>query len=210
MAYDNKPFVAKSVDQMQKEYMERPFMLRSFYVGSQFTIVEDHIKSAPLRYKIETSQKTGKPYGTYLIKINDGYITKDLSLFPDEVISLFRTLPKTILNLNGVTVANENGKWVFVAQTTPDMNENMPKSNQIAASMEPAQIAPTDIGNQIKALYAAMQTNQATAITNSFKVVLDIAEKMRPGDALHLVTEAKKQGWITERVVDGITTYRAE
>ena len=84
MAYDNKPFVPKSIGQMQKEYMETPFMLRNFQVGSRFTIVENHPKSAPMRFKTAVSERTKKPYSVYLIRVNDGYITKDLSLFGES------------------------------------------------------------------------------------------------------------------------------
>lgn len=203
MAYNNdKPFVAKSVDQMQKEYMETTFKLRNFTIGSQFTIAEDHLRKVPLRYKMETSKKTGKPYGVYLIKINDGYITKDLSLFDDEVITLFRTLPATVTNLKGVTVANENGKWVFICQSDGQI-DNAPKSNQIAASMEPA---PTEIGTLVKMLHNAIKSSKAAGKINDIKNVIEMAELLKPGDALALIQAARKEGFIIESKGEYIAT----
>ena len=191
MTFDNK-FVPKSPEQYRKEYMETPFWIAKFGPGSQFTIVEDLPRNKPLRYYMKPSQRGGPAYASNLVKITDGIVTKDLELSMTNAQLLFIALPgpEVVQNLKGCTFANENGKWVFVGQTTPDMALNNPASN--------ATEAPTTIGNMVKMLHQAIEGNVNAGIKNTPAEVIKLADKIKPGDALGLINAAKEQGWICE------------
>ena len=191
MTFDNK-FVPKSPEQYRKEYMETPFWIAKFGPGSQFTIVEDLPRNKPLRYYMKPSQRGGPAYASNLVKITDGIVTKDLELSMTNAQLLFIALPgpEVVQNLKGCTFANENGKWVFVGQTTPDMTLNNPASN--------ATEAPTTIGNMVKMLHQAIEANVNAGIKNTPDAVIKIADKIKPGDALGLIAAAKEAGWICE------------
>ena len=193
MADDNNAFVPFSPAQSKKEYFDNPFWLSKFQPGSQFTIVEDHPRNKPMRYMIK-KMKWGDA-GKSLIRINDGFVSKDLELGKMDAQLLFAGLPDDVQNLKGCTFANDNGRWIFVAQTMPGQEENFPKSNQIAASMTEA---PTTIASQIQALHAAINTNINTGIKNTPEKVLEIANKIKAGDGEHLIQAAKDAGWLVE------------
>ena len=191
MTYDNK-FVPKSPEQYRKEYMETPFWLAKFGPGSQFTVVEDLPRNKPMRYYMKPSQRGGPAYASNLIKITDGLVTKDLDLSITSAQLLFIALPgpEVVQNLKGCTFANDNGKWIFVGQTTPDMALNNPASS--------ATEAPTTIGNMVKMLHQAIEGNVNSGIKNTPEKVIEIADKIKPGDALGLIAAAKEAGWICE------------
>jgi len=176
MAYnENKAFIPQSPAQLKKEYLETPFWFARFGPGSQITIVEDHPKNKPLRFIMKPSNKGGPAFATNLIKISDGFVQKDLELSKTSAQLLFYGLPDEVQNLKGCTFANDNGRWIFVAQTTPGHDENFPKSNQVAASMTEA---PTEIGRQVQALVQGMEMTANLGIELNSKTMITIAEGM--------------------------------
>lgn len=191
MTYDNK-FVPKSPEQYRKEYMETPFWFFKFGPGSQFTVVEDLPRNKPMRYYMKPSNKGGPAFASNLIRITDGIVTKDLDISITNAQLLFISLPgpEVVQNLKGCTFANDNGKWIFVGQTTPDMTINNPAPTTTEA--------PTTIGNMVKMLHAAIEANVNSGIKNTPDKVIEIADKIKPGDAMGLIAAAKEAGWICE------------
>lgn len=200
MTYENKPFVPQTFKQIKKEYMETPFWLGKFMPGSQLTIVEDLPTTKTFRYVMKPSNKGGPAYPVNLIRISDGYVEKDLELSKTNTQMLLVNLPDNIINLKGVTLANDMGRWVFVSQTREGDNSNFPKSAQIAASMEPAPVPQMDQKDLfVEQLVHLMRTNDSKNTGVNETTMISYCRNITPGDAIGLITYAKLKGAIYEQ-----------
>lgn len=202
MAYENKAFTPQSPAQLKREYMETPFWFSKFQPGSQLTIVEDLPRNKPMRFEMRPSNKGGPAYAVNLIKITDGFVSKDVELSKTNAQLLFSGLPDSIENLRGCTFANDAGRWVFVAQS------DMGQSFQQNAQKSPKDASGQTNTNQVDGLYLKLAQSVTLCTTIGQKttkdVVVQIARNIvQPGqDVEAFIHAAKMAGWLVER--DGV------
>ena len=196
-----------SAKQSKKEYAEQPFSLNGL-VGCQFTI-EEKLGISEIPRVVKKQTKDGKKvYEVIALKISDGIFEKDMHIFENEWKQLCTALPDSIVNLQGVNLkVNRNSstlqfKFEYIGVVRQDMDGNQYNNGNTSAPVQDApgstQTAPTDTGNQIKALHAAIELNQKMKIDTDISKLIIIADSIRHGDALGLIEAAKKEGWICE------------
>jgi len=194
MGYENKAFVPQSPAQLKKEYMETPFWFSMFGPGSQITIVEDLPRNKPMRFYMKPDTKRGGPaYASNLIKITDGFSEKDLDLSKTSAQRLFLNLPDNIQNLKGCTFANDNGRWIFVAQTDTSLNSGFPQPTRAPEHEQ------STLDLRIRALKEAMSLTASLGTKIDSKIMIVLAERFEPGNALGLIGSAKNSGQIMEK-----------
>lgn len=203
----------KSAKTTKKEYAEMPFSINSL-MGTQFTIEEKLGMTECPRVKTVPTRDGKKTYDVVAIKVSNGSFSKDLHMFDSDWKELCTALPDSIITLEGVALRpnrDQNNplktKFEYVGLRTPgNMNDNFPKSAQLAASMEPTPVMPNVLSDLGRQLAQAVQLNLKMGINTDIKTLTKIADAIKPGDALGLIAAARGEGWIYEK--DG--TYRGE
>jgi len=196
---------------VKKEAAEKPFdffMLRRS--GAQFTIVEDlKVSAIPRSGRKSIIGKDGKKFQweVALIKANDGTFEKDLELGEAEWQKLNEVRPDGLVSLKGSTFVFQGEKLVFVGVVLQDMQGNQlgtEKDREIASKT--AQVAPGQVNDtlalRIQALKPAMELTASLGTKVDAAIMIKIAERIEPGNALGLISSAKNSGDISER--DGI------
>lgn len=193
MEYNNKQaFVPQSFDQLKKEYIETPFWLARFGPGSQITIVEDQPRNKPFRYVMKPSQRGGPSYAVFLIKISDGYVTKDLELSKTNAALLFMGVPDHVQNFKGVTLANDNGRWIFISE------ESAPIANTPSSTGVPANVmgALDQKDKYVESLCGALKTSASIGHDINTADLIKICGTITTGNALELINYAKDKGFV--------------
>lgn len=210
MTYDkNTQHTPLSWNTAKKEYIEKAFWLGQFKPGSSFTIVEDMPRGKAMRFYMKPNPKGGKAFETNLIRINDGFVEKDLEVGDIQAGVLFSTVPDTLTNLKGSTFVNDSGRWRYVAQSTDEMNANFPpKSSEISKSMEPEpQQQVKTINDYAEMLAQAVKQNTSLGITTTYPILQKMADQIYPNRALDLIMAAKTKGCISEHGAEGYRGY---
>lgn len=195
----------KSAKQTKKEYAEKPFSLK-YMEGTQFTIEEKlGVSEVPRTNKLIS--KSGNPYTVVAIKISNGMFEKDMHLFGQEWDDLCAAIPDSLVNMQGLTMkvsrnrATLRPELEYVGMAVRDAEgKTYSNDNPAVVTPDPKEGAPTEIGNQIKMLHQGVELNYKMKIDTDIKKLTEMAEAIRPGDALNLITAAKREGWICEVV----------
>lgn len=195
-----------SAKQAKKEFAERAFSL-NYLVGNQFTIEEKLGISEVPRTKTLQTKDGRKTYEVVAIKISDGVFEKDLHIFETEWNILCNSIPDGLINMQGLTLKVARNSttlrmgFEYVGMAKQNMEGEIYKNgNPDNIAPNPVQEAPTEIGNQIRMLHQGVGLNSKMKIDTDIKKLTEMAEAIRPGDALNLITAAKREGWICEVV----------
>ena len=133
-----------SAAQVVKDFSIKPYTLWDLK-GKDFTIIENLPKTQDVRETKEISEKTGKQYKVFFIKIEHGLFQKDLKLFESELEALFLAIPAFVTNFAGTNISVDKfdtKTLKFVSQTTQDINgnrlgTNTPATGQSAPISQP-------------------------------------------------------------------------
>jgi hypothetical protein len=194
---------------VKKEYAEKAFDIWGLKrAGSQFTIVEDLKVTASPRAGKKTlpgrEGKTGVVLEVALIKVSDGIFEKDMQLTEYEWQKLNEVRPDGLISLKGSTFGFEGDKLIFVGVALQDIQGNQlgtEKDREIAkqnSTNAPGQTNDT-LALRIKGLKEAMALTASLGTKVDSAVLIKIAERFEPGNALGLISSAKNSGDIMEK-----------
>lgn len=191
-------------DAMNK-YEHSPFTLWELR-GSEFVILENLPISGDIREKEEVSEKTRRAYKAYFIQIENGLFHKDLKLFESELLALFLHTPKGLQNFQGaifkVDKLNKLG-ISYQGTATQDINGN-PIGAPRAQASSPAASSPAKDQKElfIETMIRGMEAFEEIDEQITAAMLTKICDKISPGNALQMISEAKGRGLIINR--DGI------
>ena len=207
------PIEIKPAKATKAAYAEKPFSVYDLKMSGDEVTIEEALNfsmSCPRIIKVKNFiQEAGKEtqyHDAVGITVSNGMFKKDLALSEDEWTKLCAYLPSTLITLQGVRFKVTSGankrdsKFIYLGIARQDIDGNQYNNASNFAQDKPGQTneAPTTTASQIQALHAAIETNVNTGIKNTPEKVLEIANKIRPGDGEHLIQAAKDAGWLVE------------
>jgi len=184
---------AKSFGEIQNTFTFK--LSRLSVINEQFTIVEDmprnkRPRTALREYKVKKPGGAGC-YQVILIRISNNGFEADLEMLEGEQSILSTALPKDIENFKGSTLAFDGRHWVYVCGTMPDVG--YPSQPQAT----PQSIDPKDAN--LKKLVDMIKASELMEMATSGAIVIKMAEKISPGNALELIAYAKGKGAVYEK-----------
>lgn len=210
-------------DELMREFVSKAYDTYALR-GQTFTIVEDLPRGKPLREIEEINEnfaakdpsyllaiKTGarKKDHYFLIGIETGIIQKDLKLRRNELIQFMLSCPKNTPNLQGITASVDQTKVLhFVSQAmqpapissiTQAMGANTPTPQQTTPITQPEQPKVDYKDEAVAKLAANIKEYEDHGVAVGTEMVLYLASKHMPTDALNLVGFAKNKGMISEK-----------
>lgn len=169
------------------------FKLYQMKANDQFTVIEDIPRSKVIRSTPRLSSK-GNTYPVLLIKVSKDGFEADIEMMESEFQAIVITCPKDTPNLKGHTFAFDGYRWSDVSADNspygfqPNVPLNAPMTSQI--------------DQQLKSLCDGIKAADLIGAQVNTPILMKIAEKVIPGDALGIITYAKTKGAIYEK--DGV------
>ncbi len=192
---NNTPRPTQSLGSVQETFR---YKLKNFNSGEQFTIVEEMPRSKPVRFESRKLQGKNGDFEskTYLIRIISRGIEADIEIYEKELPRLAILCPKSTENFKGSTFVFDGSNWAYMGIETQTPNKD-PRQPDLSP-LTPEQTKADQKDTAVNALVEKVAEYSLLGVDVSTKMILVMAEKIFPHDAVALLGYAKNKGSLSE------------